>query len=110
MSNFNGNLPQNGQNGMPQSVSVNMNMPKNYKVNKIVKVTLFGGFLSIFQSPNAKAEKIIMEMNSQGWNYGGTIPTITNPLFFIVMGICLTVTFGIWCPMPAYMMVFEREI
>lgn len=79
------------------------------KKNIVINVNLKGGFLGYFSSPKNVIKNILENYNNQGYSFVYSLPPNPNPLFFILKWICLICTLGIYCPLPSYMMILEKE-
>lgn len=79
------------------------------KRNIVINVNLKGGLIGIFSSPKNVIKNILENYNNQGYSFVYSLPPNPNPLFFILQLLCLIVTFGIYCPLPSYMMILEKE-
>lgn len=79
------------------------------KRNIVINVNLKGGLIGIFSSPKNVIKNILENYNNQGYSFVYSLPPNPNPLFFILQLLCLAVTFGIYCPLPSYMMILEKE-
>lgn len=94
---------------MPKELSLNS---KNSSVkirNKVVKINLMGGVLGLFQSPSHKIQHVLKEENARGWNVKFVLPPNPNILFLVLSVIILLFTFCIYMPLPAYILIMEKE-
>lgn len=79
------------------------------KKNIAVNINLKGGFLGLFSSPKNIIKNTLENYNNQGYHFVYALPPNPNPLFFIVQVLCLAFTLGIYCPVPSYIMILEKD-
>lgn len=80
------------------------------KKNIVININLKGGLIGFFSSPKNVIKNILENYNNQGYYFVYSLPPNPNPLFFIVQWLCFICTFGIYCPLPSYMMILEKDI
>jgi len=79
------------------------------KANRVINVNMWGGILSLIDSPRKKLESTIREQNKSGWNVSFILPGKFNFIFAFISTIVLVITVFIYQPLPGYMVIFEKE-
>ncbi|MGL5955464.1 MAG: hypothetical protein ACRC0X_02495 [Brevinema sp.] len=77
--------------------------------NKVVTISLRGGLLGLFQSPQAQIQKVLEQEAVDGWKVKFVLPPNPNPLFFLIQTLLCIITLFIYFPLPSYMVLFDRD-
>ena len=84
---------------------------KRRKINKVVRVGLFGGLIgSALTNPRKALEDAIQKHNAEGWHCHQVIPHETrNILISLLQGILLVVTLFMFTFSGAYLLLLEKD-